>query len=157
MNLLIVIAALFIIYIIATQIRANKKCKEVIKRQQQTIEEQNDKLKELEKRQFETIEKCDLDQIETESYEEMRARFREANKQQIEAIMQRNNDAEERRKAEQAEMIELLKNSMETKKKPSIPWFAVGTALSKAKNAQTELRKEKRELKKAIDKINKMK
>ncbi len=49
-----------------------------------------------------------MDQTETESYEEMRARRREANKQQIEAIMQRKNVAEERRKAEQAEMIELV-------------------------------------------------
>ena len=51
-------------------------------------------------------------------------------------------------------MIELLKNSKETNKKPGIPWFAVETALSKAKNAQNELRKENRELKKLLIKRN---
>lgn len=42
-----------------------------------------------------------------------------------------------------------------SKKKAKTPWFAIGMAATRAKNAQRKLQKENRELKKALENINK--
>ena len=154
MKLLIVAVVLPVIYIIVSQIQKNKKQAEKIQSQQQMIDQLNETAKTKEKKQQEYMKQEPQTQAKDDAYEKIRAQRREFNRQEIAGILNRNNHKNEPSNTETAEKIEQLQKD---KKKPNIPWYAAGVALTRAKNEQAIKRMEERELKKAIDKINKSK
>ena len=100
---------------------------------QQMIDQLNEKAKAEEKKQQEYMKQEPQTQAKDDAYEKICAQRRKFNRQEIAGMLNRNNHKTESSNAETAGKIEQLQKN---KKKPNIPWYAVGVALTRAKNEQ---------------------
>lgn len=170
--MLITVGLILVILVAVSQVQRYKKKKEAVERQCRINKEVNDinaKIKDLEKLIWQSFGQVSAN-ADSQQYEKLRKQVDELENQRYQLTGEPTTKhialgvsdiAKENWQRKHGIVVkkdrEPSAKYKNTEKQRNVPWFAVGVALSEAKHTQDKLRKQNRELKKAIEKINKMK